>query len=153
MKTFFDLNLSLKVLKGYEKTPDISQLAKQFNTSENKVSSILKLRSQIIEIVDNVEQMPETTTTRVEEPKLKEAEISIIQDTSPLQIVSARSTSTAQARILEDGEVKASQLYKCMFCKKLYLTEEFTLKHIFKVHAISKRALNEFGFEIKATHL
>ena len=142
MKTFFDLNLSLKVLKGYEKTSDISQLAKQFNTSENKVSSILKLRSQIIEIVDDVEQMSETTMTRVEEPKLKETEFSIIQE-----------ISAAQARILEDGEVKASQLYKCMFCKKLYLTEEFTLNHILKVHAISKHALNELGLEIKATHL
>ena len=47
MKTFFDLDLSLKVLKGYEKTPDISQLAQLFNTTENKVSNILKLRSQM----------------------------------------------------------------------------------------------------------
>ena len=113
-----------------------------------------ELEEPEISIIEEKSEIEASPLVNPDKTKLKEEpEISIVQEASPIQIVSSRSISTVQARILEDGEVKASQLYKCMFCKKIYLTEEFTLNHISHVHAISKHSLDELGLKIKTTSL
>ena len=90
------------------------------------------------------------------QPKIKketeEDEISIIEEESEpeIKVASVRSLAPTNEP-KEPGE--ASVIYHCLFCKKIYWSEAFTLKHLLDFHAISQNYLDKFGLKIKATHL
>ena len=89
------------------------------------------------------------------QPKIKketeEDEITIIEESEPeIKVASVRSLAPTNEP-KEPGE--ASIIYHCLFCKKIYWSEAFTLKHLLDFHAISQNYLDKFGLKIKATHL
>ena len=72
-------------------------------------------------------------------------EVTIIEEPE-IQISSVQSLNDQ-----EPGQ--ASVIYHCLFCTKIFWSEEFTLKHLLDFHAISHEYLNKFGLKIKSTYL
>ena len=72
-------------------------------------------------------------------------EVTIIEEPE-IQISSVRSVNDQ-----EPGQ--ASVIYHCLFCTKIFWSEEFTLKHLLDFHAISQEYLNKFGLKIKSSYL
>ena len=70
----------------------------------------------------------------------------IIIEEPEIQISSVQSVNDQ-----EPGQ--ASVIYHCLFCTKVFWSEEFTLKHLLDFHAISREYLSKFGLKIKSTHL
>lgn len=78
-----------------------------------------------------------------------EDDVSIVEE-QEIQISSVQSV-VYNDHPQEPGE--ASLIYHCLFCTKVFWSEEFTLKHLLDFHAISQEYLSKFGLKIKVTHL
>ena len=130
---------------------------------------------------DSEEEQEITILENLDKKEIKiEDEVLIIEEEEPIENLKAKiaknlGISTKEFKteikdeviIIEEPEIQissvqsvndqepgqASVIYHCLFCTKVFWSEEFTLKHLLDFHAISREYLSKFGLKIKSTHL
>ena len=137
--------------------------------------------AETITINDALEEQEITILENLDKKEIKiEEEVLIIEDEEPIEnlktkiakniVISHKEFKTEikdEVIIIEEPEIQissvqsvndqepgqASVIYHCLFCTKVFWSEEFTLKHLLDFHAISQEYLSKLGLKIKSTDL